>query len=172
MRGILVLSITALVGCSGGVATSSDVKLKNATAHMLSHATCPTAGGGNAACAVYQLTFAVVNEATRAIDRVDDVQLSTGGQPLQNQTAIGCSTSPWTLPPGGASGVLTLDVTFGPQPMLAIECSTGLITTGGAVASSGLVSPPSAPSDSFELRVEGLLTDAQPFVATAQAPLL
>jgi hypothetical protein len=172
MRGIFVIAITALAGCSGGVATSTDVKLKNATAHRLSSASCPTASGGSAACAVYELTFAVSNEATRAIDRVEDVELSTGGQPLQNQTAVGCGTSPWTLPPGGASGVLSVDVTFGPQPMLAIECSSGLVTSGGAVAASSLVTPPSAPGQSFELRIEGLLTDAQPFVATADAPIL
>jgi hypothetical protein len=34
-----------------------------------------------------------------------------------------------------------------------------------------LLQSPGAPGDSFDLRVEGLLSDAQPFEATANAPI-
>lgn len=152
MRATFIFALT-LIGCgSGGVATSTDVRLQNATAH-------PTSAGN------YELTFSVVNGASRAIDRIEDVALSTGGAPLQNANAIGCATFPWTLSPGGSSGVVTIGVTFGGQPRLSVECeSNGSSTTT-------LLSPPSAPASTFELRIEGLFTDAQPFVATATAPI-
>jgi hypothetical protein len=154
MRTMIIIAL-ALAGCGSGPVTSTDVKLMNATARATSLA-------NNA----YEVTFAVVNGATRAIDRVEDVRLSTSGVPLQNASAVGCSASPWTLAPGGSSGVVTLDVTFGSQPTLAIECQ------GLAEVRTSLVSPPSAPAATFEIRVEGLLTDAEPFIATATAPIL
>ncbi len=173
MRGTYVLLITALAGCSSGVTTSSDVKLENATAHLMSSGTCPTSSGGALApCATYQLTLSLRNEASRAIDRVEDVKLSTGGAPLQNQSAVGCAASPWTLPPGGESGVVTLLVTLGPQASLSIDCGDDVGIADGEEASTFLVAPPSAASSSFDLRIEGLLTDAQPFAATAHAPIL
>ncbi|HWE30946.1 MAG TPA: hypothetical protein VHB97_23225 [Polyangia bacterium] len=156
MKRMILVLLAALAGCgSGGVSTSTDVKLQNATAHQ-------TSLGGN----VYELTFAVVNGAARAIDRIDDVRLSTGGQPLQNATAVSCQGSPWTLAPGGSSGVVTLDVSFGAQPRLSVQCDDTAVD-----AATALVSPPSAPAASFDIRVEGLLTDAQPFIATATAPI-
>ena len=156
MRAILICAIAIAAGCgNGGPATSTDVKLMNATARATSLAS-------NA----YEVTFAVVNGATRAIDRVEDVRLSTGGAPLQNANAVACADWPWTLSPGGTSGVVTLDVTFGGQPTLSIECQDNI------EAKTTLLSPPSAPSQSFEIRVEGLLTDAEPFIATATAPIL
>jgi hypothetical protein len=155
MRALLICTIALAAGCGSGPATSTDVKLMNATARATSLAS------NN-----YEVTFAVVNGATRAIDRVEDVRLSTGGAPLQNANAVGCASSPWTLSPGGSSGVVTLDVNFGGQPTLAIECQEL------ASVKTTLVSPPSAPSTSFEIRVEGLLTDAEPFIATATAPIL
>ena len=151
MRAILICAI-ALVGC-GASGPSTDVKLQNATAH-------PTATSS------YELTFSVHNDATRAIDRIEDVALSTGGAPLQNANAVSCGSYPWTLAPGGSSGVITIDVTFGGTPRLSVECeSNGSSTTA-------LLSPPSAPASTFELRVQGLFTDAEPFVATATAPIL
>lgn len=159
MRTMILLLAAALVaGCgSGGAATSTDVKLQNATARSTSLSN-----------GVYEVTFDVVNGATRAIDRLQDVRLSTGGAPLQNANAVACAGSPWTLPPGGSSGVVTLEVSFGSQPTLSIECDA----SGLRMASTTLVSPPSAPAQSFEVRIEGLLTDAEPFVATATAPIL
>jgi hypothetical protein len=155
MRSILVISMMALAGCgSGGVATSTDVKLQNATAHQ-------TSLGGN----VYELTFAVVNGAPRAIDRLQDVRVSTGGAPLQNANAVGCAGSPWTLAPSASSGVISVDVAFGAQPRLSVEGESS------GDAETALVSPPTAPADSFEIQIDGLLTDAQPFVATATAPI-
>lgn len=156
MKRMILVLVTALAGCgSGGVATSMDVKLQNATAHQ-------TSLGGN----VYELTFAMVNGASRAIDRIEDVRLSTGGQPLQNASAVSCHNAPWTLAPGGSSGVITVDVSFGGQARLTIECEDNAVETG-----TSLVSPPSAPAGAFDVRVEGLLTDAQPFVATTTAPI-
>jgi hypothetical protein len=155
-RMILVSLAAALAGCgSGGVATSTDVKLQNATAHQTSLAS------GD-----YELTFAVVNGASRAIDRIQDVRLSTGGQPLQNANAVSCQGAPWTLAPGGSSGVVALDVVFGAHPQLSIECESTAVD-----AATALVSPPTAPAATFEVRIEGLLTDAEPFVATATAPI-
>ncbi len=156
MRTIILLATALAAGCgSGGVSTSTDVKLQNATAHALGTGT-------------WQLTFSVVNGAHESIERIEDVRVSTGGAPLQNARAVACTTSPWTLGPGAASGVINVDVTFGAKPELAIDCD------GGAElqSSTDLVSPPSAPADTFELRVQGLFTDAQPFVATATAPML
>jgi hypothetical protein len=156
MRAMLICAIALAAGCgNGGPATSTDVKLMNATARA-------TSLSSNA----YEVTFAVVNGATRAIDRVEDVRLSTGGAPLQNANAVGCAGWPWTLSPGGSSGVVTLDITLGSQPTLAIECQDA------ASVKTSLVSPPSAPAATFEIRIEGLLTDAEPFVATATAPIL
>jgi hypothetical protein len=156
MRAILICAIALAAGCSnGGPVTSTDVKLMNATARATSLA------NNN-----YEVTFSVVNGATRAIDRVEDVRLSTGGAPLQNANAVACADWPWTLSPGGTSGVVTLNVSFGAQPSLAVECQQNLDAT------TSLVSPPSAPATSFEIRVEGLLTDAEPFIATATAPIL
>lgn len=150
---MMILAL-ALAGCgSNGVATSTDVKLQNATAH-------PTMAG------TYELTFSVVNGASRAIDRVEDVAISTGGAPLQNANAVGCAGFPWTLPPGGASGVVTIDVTFGATPRLSVECDSS------ELHGTTLLSPPSAPAQTFEVRVQGLFTDAEPFVATATAPIL
>jgi hypothetical protein len=156
MRTGIVLSTLVLAARgSGGVQTSTDVKLENATAHQ-------TSLGGNR----YELTFAVTNGATRAIDRVQDVRLSTGGAPLQNANAVTCDRAPWTLPPGGSSGVVSVDVSFGSNPTLGIECD-GVASEMATM----LVSPPTAPADSFEIRIEGLLTDAEPFIATATAPI-
>jgi hypothetical protein len=156
MRTIVICAIALCAGCgNGGTPTSTDVKLMNATARATSLAS-------NA----YEVTFAVVNGATRAIDRVEDVRLSTSGVPLQNANAVGCNQWPWTLSPGGTSGVITLEVTFGMQPALAIECQDNTSVR------TSLVSPPSAPAGTFEIRVEGLLTDAEPFIATATAPIL
>jgi hypothetical protein len=158
MRTMILLAAALVAGCgSGGTATSTDVKLQNATARSTSLSN-----------GAYEVTFDVVNGATRAIDRLQDVRLSTGGAPLQNANAVGCSGSPWTLPPGGSSGVITLEVSFGAQAALSVECDA----SGLHMTSTALVSPPSAPAQSFELRVEGLLTDAEPFVATAMAPIL
>ena len=155
MRTTILLATALVAACgSGGVATSTDVKVQNATAHQ-------TSLGGNR----YELTFSVTNGASRAIDRIEDVRLSTGGAPLQNASAVACDRAPWTLPPGGSSGVVSLDVAFGAQPSLAIECD------GGPSVATELVAPPTAPSTTFELRIEGLLTDAEPFVATATAPI-
>ncbi|HXU74246.1 MAG TPA: hypothetical protein VN947_33355 [Polyangia bacterium] len=167
MRGVWVIAIAALAGCGNGVSVSSDVKLENATAHLMTSGTCPTAGGALAPCASYQLTFALQNDAQKAIDRVEDVQLSTGGAPLQNGSAIGCAGSPWTLPPGGASGVVDVVVSFGPEASLSVECNDDSV----ARATAALVSAPSAPGDSFDVKIEGLLSDAQPFMATAHAPI-
>ncbi len=156
MRTTCMMIALALAGCgSGGVMTSTDVKLVN-----------PSARATSVSNGAYEVTFAVVNGAMRSIDRIEDVLLSTGGSPLQNDHAIGCSASPWTLPSGGASGVITLDVTFHAPATLSVQCDDG---TG--FTSTALVSPPSAPADSFDVRVEGLLTDAQPFVATGHAAL-
>ena len=171
MRGILVLSITALVGCGGGgVATSMAVKLENATAHATFHGDCNDAGGAEA-CTVYELTFSVVNGARQAIDRVQDVQLVTGGQPLQNMTAVGCASAPWTLASGASSGVVAVDVTFSAHPSLAVQCSESTLDGHFTVSSTLLGSVPSTPADSFDLRVVGLLSDAQPFAAEAHAPI-
>ena len=167
MRTLLVLGIAALAGCGNGVSVSSDVKLENATAHLTTSGTCPTAGGALAPCASYQLTFALENNAAKAIDRVDDVQLSTGGAPLQNGAAVACSTAPWTLPPGGVSGVIDVVVNFGPEASLSVDCND----YSAARATALLVSAPSAPGDSFDVKLEGLLSDAQPFMATAHAPI-
>lgn len=167
MRGIWVLGIAALAGCGSGVSVSDDVKLENATAHLMTSGTCPTTGGALAPCASYQLTFALANKAVKAIDRVDDVQLSTGGAPLQNGAAIVCASSPWTLPPGGASGVVDVVVNFGPEASVSVDCND----YAAARATALLVSAPSAPGDSFDVKIEGLLSDAQPFMATAHAPI-
>lgn len=155
MKAMTMVALAALAGCgSGGVATSTDVKLQNATAHALSAST-------------WELTFSVINGAHQSIERVEDVRVSTGGAPLQNASAVECAASPWTLAPGAASGVVNVDVSFGANPALAVDCF-GLLDNR---ASTALVAPPSAPADTFELRVQGLFTDAQPFVATATAPM-
>jgi len=155
MRFMILLAAALVAGCgSGGVSTSTDVKLQNATAHAT------TAG-------TWELTFSASNGAMHAIDRIEDVRVSTGGAPLQNANAVACQTTPWTLPPGGSSGVITIDVTFGSQPAIGVECDD----SGLRRSTTALVSPPSAPADTFELRVQGLFTDAQPFVATATAPI-
>jgi hypothetical protein len=171
MRAIFVIGFVALAGCGSGVNVSDAVKLQNATAHLVSSGTCPSAGGALAPCATYQLTFAMQNGAPKAIDRVDDVTLATGGATLQNANAVGCATSPWTLPSGGASGVLEVQLSFGPAASLSIQCYGSQSIAGGA-ASASLLSAPTAATDSFDLRIEGLLSDAQPFVATAHAPIL
>lgn len=174
MRGILVLSITALVGCgSGGVSTSTAVQLDNATAHATLHGTCtpPGMAGSSEPCTVYEITFSVANGARQAIDRVGDVQLSTGGQPLMNMQAIGCNSTPWTLGSGAMSGVITVDVTFSAHPWLQVQCDGGYAYGEPDRSGSLLLQSPGAPGDSFDLRVEGLLSDAQPFVATANAPI-
>lgn len=156
MKAMMMMALAALAGCgSGGVSTSTDVKLQNATAHAT------TAGS-------WQLTFSVINGAHESIERIEDVRVSTGGAPLQNASAVACASSPWTLGPGAASSVINIDVTFGAKPTLAVDCFDGAI---GSQATTSLVSPPSAPADTFELRVQGLFTDAQPFVATATAPM-
>ena len=167
-KAIWMMGLAALAGCGSGVAVSSDVHVQNATAHLVQSGTCPTTGGALAPCASYQLTFALQNGAPKAIERVEDVTLSTGGAALQNASAVGCATSPWTLAPGGGSGVLELDVSFGPAASLSIACYGGESLAGATM----LLSAPTAAGDSFDLRIEGLLSDAQPFAATAHAPIL
>ena len=155
MRTMILLAASLIAGCgSGGVSTSTDVKLENATAHATSAGT-------------WELTFSAINGATHAIDRIEDVRVSTGGAPLQNANAVACQSTPWTLPPAGSSGVITVDVTFGTQPAIGVECDD----SGLRRSTTSLVAPPSAPADTFELRVQGLFTDAQPFIATATAPI-
>jgi hypothetical protein len=172
MRGTYVLLITAALGagCGSGVSVSSAVKLENATAHLMSQGTCPTTGGALAPCTAYELTFAVSNGAKKAIDRLEDIALWTGGEELQNATAVSCGTEPWTQPAGDESSVVSVYVTFGPNASLTIPCDTSSVTvdSGG----TALLSAPSAAGDSFDVKVEGLLIDAQPFMATAHAPIL
>ena len=151
----IVLAMAIVAGCgSGGVATSNDVTLENATAHA-------TAAG------TWELTFSVDNHGRQSIERVEDVRVSTGGAPLQNAAAVYCASSPWTLTPSGFSGVVDVDISFGGNPTLAVDCDND----ADGKATTALVSPPSGPADTFELRVQGLFSDAQPFVATATAPI-
>jgi hypothetical protein len=165
-----VLLITALGGCGSGVSVSDDVKLENATAHLMSQGTCPTTGGALAPCTAYELTFSVANNgATKWIDRVEDVKVSTGGQELQAASAVGCGGEPWTITAGAASGVLSIFVSFGPQASLSIPCD---VSTAADVDATTILSAPSAAGDSFDVKIEGLLSDAQPFMATAHAPIL
>ena len=155
MRMTIWLATALVAGCgSGGVATSNDVTLQNATAHA-------TAAGA------WELTFSVDNHGHETVERIEDVRVSTGGAPLQNAAAVYCASSPWTLTPDSFSGVVDVDVSFGANAMLAVDCAGA---ADGQVTTS-LVSPPTGPADTFELRVQGLFSDAQPFVATATAPI-
>lgn len=165
MRGIFVLSITALVGCGsgGGVMTSSAVELQNATAHLTSQYPCAAPSGASGQCLDYQITLSVANGARQGIDRVQDVQLAMGDQPLKNANAVQCDGPPWTLGSGAMSSVITLNVTLGASPKLNVECDNG------DGVSTALTQAPSTPADAFDVRVLGLLSDAQPFEADTTA---
>ncbi len=169
MRTILIAVAVATGACGSGVPTSSDVKLQNATAHVKSRFICMNPTGS---CNTYELNFVVVNGANRAVDRVDNVLVSTGGAPLSTATAVTCNGPPWTLAPGGQSGVVNLDVTLGVQAYLRIDCEPPPGASNAATPETTLVGAPYAPSSSFDLRIQGLLSDAQPFEATAHATLI
>ena len=119
----------------------------------------------------YNLTFVVVddlwvsNSTQHDILRVDLLRLSSGGN--QATFNLSCPTSPWT-DATPMTPVITGNLYFGSsQPTMYLACGAG---DPSLMAMGSLDAPPAG--GTLHVAIDGVLDDATPFTAEADAPVL
>jgi hypothetical protein len=161
MRPIFALSLLVLGGCSGGPSMlaplqSGPVTVENPSARLVAQG-------------AYNVTFVLKNSAygSKDIARADLLRMTWSGQPLRAN--FECTGQPFVGEGSATTPVITIGLRLlDSSAVLSAECSG----SPRDYAAEGLPAAAPKSGDEIVVAIDGILNDATPFTATANAPVL
>jgi hypothetical protein len=161
MRPLFLFALLVIGGCSGGASMpaplqTGPVTVENPSARLVAQG-------------AYNVTFMLKNGSfgSKEIARADLLRMTWGGQALR--VNFECTGQPFVGEGSATSPVITIGLRLlESSAVLSAECSS----SPRDYEADGLPAAAPKSGDTIVVAVDGILSDATPFTATANAPVL